>query len=108
MRDAGLVQKKTRRRWLVSCGFFLVELSATFTFLICLVDWGEFFALLASSTLAVIHEFCTLVTLLSNVCSHFVSCGLVLRGLSDDLETVAFFCNHSESASVVPFDVDCA
>jgi len=37
-----------------------------------------------------------------------VSCGLVLRGLSDDLETVAFFGNHSESASVVPFDVDCA
>jgi hypothetical protein len=26
----------------------------------------------------------------------------------DELETVAFFGNHSESASVVPLDVDCA
>ncbi len=37
-----------------------------------------------------------------------VSYGLVLCGLFDDLETVAFCGNHSESASVVPLDVDCA
>jgi len=37
-----------------------------------------------------------------------VSCGLVLCSLFDELETIAFFGNHSESASVVPLDVDCS
>ena len=48
-----------------NCALFLIKLPAAFASFLCLLNRGEFFALLTSTTLAVIHEFSTLFTLFS-------------------------------------------